>query len=198
MPGVYLKGALVSLMPTFIGSIPNVIVFQYNPETITHNWTPPAAAPPPKGDKGGGDPLAVAGFPGETFSFMLAVDSNDMIADGNPITAGLATLSGVYTRLAALEMLQFPSPVYSGNLVGTVSASIGSAGANVSDLVRKTSVAYEILVWLNVEDAQWDAFLAQTPPSNGNAADEFRNFAIVNHWSKRFKSYFSICNWPRF
>ena len=39
--------------------------------------------------------MAARGVPGEQFSFSLAVDALDMIADGsaNPIGAGLATVS---------------------------------------------------------------------------------------------------------
>ena len=44
MSGFVLKGALVEFMPTFLPiPLPNVIVFQYNPETMTHTWTQPEA-----------------------------------------------------------------------------------------------------------------------------------------------------------
>ena len=36
------------------------------------------------------------------FLLYLAMDSNDTIADGNAVIAGIAEVSGVYTRLAAL------------------------------------------------------------------------------------------------
>ena len=39
----YLRGALVEFMPTGLIPIPNVIVFQFNPETMTHTWTQPEA-----------------------------------------------------------------------------------------------------------------------------------------------------------
>jgi hypothetical protein len=104
-----------------------VIVFQFNPETMTHSWTQPEAAPPPGGDVVP-NPLAVTGVPGESFSFTLALDANDMIADGGPAAATLARASGVYTRLAALEMLQYPVPGSdAGSLVGTLSAGAGAA-----------------------------------------------------------------------
>ena len=33
-------------MPTFLPvPLPNVIVFQYNPESLTHTWTQPEPAP---------------------------------------------------------------------------------------------------------------------------------------------------------
>ena len=127
-----MKGALLSFMPTFIGSVPNVIVFQYNPETITHAWTAAGKSAQAANPKAGVDPMAADGVPGESFSFKLSLDANDMIADGsaNPVAAALASASGVYTRLAALEMLQYPSGAFSGaSLVGSVSASISIGGA---------------------------------------------------------------------
>jgi hypothetical protein len=136
MAGQFIKGALVSFMPTFITPLPNVIVFQYNPETITHAWTAAPGDPPANNPtKPGGDPLAVRGIPGESFSFSLFLDANDMIADGNtnPVAAALASASGVYTRLAALEMLQFPSGSFSGTqLLGSVSASVSVGGNSLS------------------------------------------------------------------
>lgn len=126
MGGRYLRGALVAFTQSFLGSTPNVIVFQFNPETMSHNWTQPEAAPAPTGDVKA-NPLAVVGMPGEAFTFTLALDADDMITDGGPIAEKLASASGVYTRLAALEMLQYPVPGSDvGSLVGTVSAAAGA------------------------------------------------------------------------
>ena len=55
------------------------------------------------------NPLAVTGMPGEEFSFTIAMDANDEIADGSAPAAALAEASGVYSRLAALEMLLYPT-----------------------------------------------------------------------------------------
>jgi len=128
MAGKYLRGALVQFMPTFLIPIPNVIVFQYNPETMTHTWT--AAAASDEASKPGGNPLAVKGVPGESFSFTLVLDANQAISDGG-VSGKLADVSGVYTRLAALEMLQFPTGS-GGGLMGSVSLSIGAGGLDFS------------------------------------------------------------------
>ena len=120
----YLRGALVEFLPTGLIAIPNVIVFQYNPETMTHTWTqsdPEKAGP----NQILVDPLAVSGDPGESFSFTLFLDAADTIADGAP-AAAIAKASGVYSRLAALEMLLFPSAATTSGLLGTVTAKIGS------------------------------------------------------------------------
>jgi len=102
--------------------VPNVIIFQFNPETMTHTWTPAAPPPPPPGG-GESNPLAVKGLPGESFAFTLAMDASDTIADGGPGAAALAATSGIYSRLAALEMLLYPTgdPV----LEPTVSTATG-------------------------------------------------------------------------
>jgi hypothetical protein len=122
----FIRGALIEFMPTFLGSAPNVIVFQFNPETITHSWTQPEALAPPTGGAKG-NPLAVKSMPGEQFTFTLELDANEMIASGRPISMGIAAVSGVYTRLAALEMLQYPVPSPTDDLVGTVSSAVGGA-----------------------------------------------------------------------
>jgi len=152
MAGKYMKGALVSFMPTFIGSLPNVIVFQFNPETITHTWSPAAGAPAEP--KSGADPNAIPSVPGETFSFSLAVDASDMIADAaaNPVGAALAFASGVYPRLAALEMLQYPAGSFGGGLLGKVSSAIRaglglSASGGGAKSVPASEVPTVLFVW---------------------------------------------------
>jgi hypothetical protein len=152
MPGKYLRGAFVEFMPTFLVPLPNVIIFQYNPETITHTWTPAAAggggaATTGAGGSGVTNPLAVKGVPGETFSFSLALDAADMIIDEGPIGEGLAVASGVYTRLAALEMLQYPTGSFSGSgLLGTVSSALGG-GPSGDREVPESQVPTVLFIW---------------------------------------------------
>lgn len=155
MSGKYIRGAFVQFMPTFLVPLPNVIVFQYNPETMTHTWTP--AQPRPAQPNQKGNQLAVRGVPGETFSFTLAMDAGDMIADGSDVAVGIAKLTGIYTRLAALEMLQYPVPAAGGGLLGAVSASVsvgagglsigGSAGGAVQRSVPQSQLPTVLFVW---------------------------------------------------
>jgi hypothetical protein len=122
---------MVSFSPTNLIPIPNVIVFQYNPENMTHTWTQPQAAqaasttgsPAPQTN----NPMAVQGMPGETFSFTVVFDANDEIADGSAPTAAIAEVSGVYSRLAALELLMYPAGGGTSGLLGAVTSAISSA-----------------------------------------------------------------------
>jgi hypothetical protein len=126
MSGFVLKGALVEFTPTFLpGPVPNVIAFQYNPETMTHTWTQPM--PATKAGTEASNPLAVRGTPGETFSFTIAMDARDEIADGSAPAAALAEANGIYSRLAALELLLYPVAPGGAGLTGTVTAAVEAA-----------------------------------------------------------------------
>jgi hypothetical protein len=102
MSSKFLRGALIQMTQTFGATMPNVIIFQYNPETLTHGWSPAETDYQPGQ---GTNPLAVRGLPAETFSFTLVMDANDQIAALDALAIG----SGIYSRLAALEMLLFPT-----------------------------------------------------------------------------------------
>jgi hypothetical protein len=146
MAGKFLRGAFVQFVETFLLPAPNVIVFQFNPETITHAWTP-ASATPSDDD----NPLAVSGPPGESFDFTLAMDASDMIADGSPVALGLATASGIATRLAALEMLMQPTTGSGTSLLGSVSLSgglsLGAAAGGVQRQIPAAQLPTVLFVW---------------------------------------------------
>jgi hypothetical protein len=139
MAGKYLRGALIEFTETFPLPIPNVIIFQYNPESMTHTWTPATTNPGTPGSAS--NPLAITGEPQESFSFTLAMDATDMIADGYAVETALATASGVYTRLAALEMLLFPTAPPGGGLIGSVTAALGIGGSSSPDPTRQVPSA---------------------------------------------------------
>ena len=148
MAGTYLRGALVAFTETFPLPVPNLIVFQYNPETMTHGWQVASAAPAAAGAGAQHvSQLAVSGPPVETFTFSLVMDSSDTIADGSAVAAGLAQLSGVYSRLAALEMLMFPLPPPGGGLIGTVSSALRLTAAAPSRTVPAGDLPLVLFVW---------------------------------------------------
>jgi hypothetical protein len=148
MNGFVKKGALVTYPPSYLPDPkPNVTVFQYNPETMTHTWSQPEPAGSPGIETS--NPLAVRGMPGESFSFMIAMDANDDIADGAQ-NAALAESTGVYSRLAALELLLYPSDANT-QLMGTVSAAVVASrdGNNTSatSTVPESVMPVTLFVW---------------------------------------------------
>jgi len=143
MASKFLRGALVMMTKTFGTTMPNVIIFQYNPETLTHGWSPAETD-----YTQGMNPLAVRGLPTETFSFTLVMDASDQIAALKP----LAIASGIYTRLAALEMLLFPisGDDQTASLTATAGASpdIGDKGnASEEQVVPAGELPIVLFVW---------------------------------------------------
>jgi hypothetical protein len=98
-----LKGAFINLGAGLLGALPNIVVFQFNPERVTR--TPRLAQPPPPADGSGSrDANQQPGQPTESYSFSLRVDATDQRAESNPIAAA----SGILPTLSALELLMVP------------------------------------------------------------------------------------------
>jgi hypothetical protein len=102
-----LKGALIEFSSRFISSVPNVIIFQFNPETITRKLEPWYSGGSDKAQQSGKEAAnAQPHDPPETFDLTLQFDATDEL--DNPLTRGIALVSGVSRRIAALEMLLYP------------------------------------------------------------------------------------------
>jgi hypothetical protein len=98
-----LKGAFINLGAGLLGALPNIVVFQFNPEQVTR--TPSLAQPPPPSDGSGSrDANQQPGQPSEAYSFSLRIDATDQLASSNPIAAA----SGILPTLSALELLMVP------------------------------------------------------------------------------------------
>jgi hypothetical protein len=93
-----IKGALIGF--DLFNPLASVVVFQYNPDTMTRRLEPRAAT-------GGGDrseATRLTGPPKETITLSVELDATDQLADKNPI----ATTIGLYPALSALEMMLYP------------------------------------------------------------------------------------------
>jgi len=82
-----------------IGAPPSVIVFPYNPETLTRTILP--AVPGTAGDPPGPGP-----DPRQTIEFTLPLDTADALEQSDP----QAIQTGVYPLLSAIELLMYPGP----------------------------------------------------------------------------------------
>lgn len=113
------KGAIIGLDP--FNPVASVIIFQYNPDTLTRTLTVQAAGAEPGGDPG--EALRLKGPPQEQIRLEIEVDAADQLEQADPIAGTM----GVYPALSALEMLLYPKSalVIAGNAllnVGTVEA----------------------------------------------------------------------------
>jgi hypothetical protein len=93
-----LKGALVGIDPDSL--IPSVIVFQYNPDTLTRTLKPRA----PGGEGARSEAQRLTGPPEETIKVDVEIDAADQLEKAD----GVATSMGLYAQLSALEMLVYP------------------------------------------------------------------------------------------
>lgn len=93
-----LKGALVKLDSNVLAG--SVIVFQYNPESVTRTFQPQAT-----GDDGArSEVMRLTGAPVETIKMAVEIDATDQLEKAD----GLAVATGIHPQLAALEILLYP------------------------------------------------------------------------------------------
>lgn len=138
-----LKGALIYFGAPMLIPIPNIIIFQYNPETMTRTlnpWKPPerAVTVADDGSTSRADLSATQRYglsqpfdPEETFSLTLELDATDALAE--PESHPIAVATGVADRLAAIEMLMYPpGDSLLGGLLGSVSGSVSFSAGGLS------------------------------------------------------------------
>ncbi len=93
-----LKGAIVGVDP--LNPVASVIVFQYNPDTLTRTLQAQTA-----GDGGDrSEALRLKGAPIETIKLEVEIDATDQLERGETT----AVTHGIHPQLAALEMLIYP------------------------------------------------------------------------------------------
>lgn len=93
-----LKGALVGI--DIFNPLASVIIFQYNPDTMTRTLQAQNAG------EGGerSEVTRLKGAPVESIKLEVEIDATDQLEKAD----GLATATGIYPQLSALEMLLYP------------------------------------------------------------------------------------------
>lgn len=109
-----LKGAVVALDP--FNPVASVIVFQYNPETVSRSVT--ANMGSSEGDRS--DVQRLKGPPSETITMGVEIDATDQLETGE----GRGRELGVYPQLSALEMILYPKSLHT--IANTVLSLVGT------------------------------------------------------------------------
>jgi hypothetical protein len=128
-----LKGALV----VFGAPIPvptNLIVFQYNPDTMSRSFRATAPIGDDAQRRRSGD-TARALPPVESFTLSVELDAADQLEAANPI----AIATGVHPALAALELLLYPD-----STMVILNKVLAAAGMS---LIAPAKVPVVLLVW---------------------------------------------------
>jgi Contractile injection system tube protein len=124
-----LKGAIVGV--SVIDPLSSVVIFQYNPDTLTRTIRVSAASH--EGDKT--EALRLKGPPDETVRLDVEIDAIDQLEQGDEAAEQL----GVYPALSRLELLLYPSST-------TVIANEILAAAGVIEVVAPEA-PLTLLVW---------------------------------------------------
>ncbi len=133
------KGALLEFGDAVLGLLPNVILFQYNPDQLTHKLV----QAPTKGTMTDAttekkETLRTSSLPVETISDLkIILDATDQMEKGDPIAAA----RGIGPAIAALEMMMFP--------IGTAMLSLTNllGGGNGSSKIPPMQQPLVLFVW---------------------------------------------------
>ena len=134
-----LRGSFVQLLEDIVGFIPNIVSFQYQPETITRALEPWNPMDVDDADRGAQAPNVQPYDLPERFSgFKLEFDATDGMAADHPVY----TQYGVEPQLAALRKLIQASD----GLLGDLTASFRDLIGQPSRDARRPTVAPTLLV----------------------------------------------------
>jgi hypothetical protein len=93
-----IKGAIIGV--DLFNPVASVVIFQYNPETVTRTLQPQGAA-----DTGSrAEAMRLKGAPIETIKMDVEIDATDQLEQGDTNAGAM----GIYPQLSALEMLVYP------------------------------------------------------------------------------------------
>lgn len=116
--GRMLRGALIEYGSDFLGPIPNVVIFQFNPESLTRS----IQIPPRNTGATARETTQAGEAPVEKVTVNAVFSAADALNDNK----ALARAFGVGPQIAALEKMVYPSGKLSG-LIGAAIDAIGSA-----------------------------------------------------------------------
>ena len=135
-----LKGALVEYASDFLGPLPNVVVFQFNPETVNRTMVMP---PRPTG-AGSREPNQAGDLPVERYDLTLQLNADDPLM---PLTKTV----GLGPPLAALQkMVQPKGPLFTAAAqaaVDAIGAAIGGGTDNPVQLVPRETFPRSLFIW---------------------------------------------------
>jgi hypothetical protein len=124
----FLRGALVEYGSDVLGPIPNIVVFQFNPEEISRTLNlPNDNRNNSSANARETEANTTSGPPTESFSFTAHFSAADDLGEGGAVSA-IPRMFGIGPQLAALEKMVYPA-------AGLLSQAIGAAIDAVGDAI---------------------------------------------------------------
>lgn len=144
-----LRGVLVEYGMNILGPIPNIVVFQFNPEQMTRTIAIPpkpttATGQAPTESRDAGAP------PMESFEVTARFSAADDLGAGGAVSA-IPRLFGVGPQIAALEKMVYPQTT-PGGLIGAAIDAVGSAisggaAAPPSQAIPRVPLPRILFIW---------------------------------------------------
>jgi len=165
---VLLRGALIEYASDFFGPLPNLVIFQFNPDTLSRNISIPER---PTGATSR-ETSQAGNIPVERITLTAHFSAADQLNTGNIIAQEL----GIGPQLAALEKMVYPSNLI-GELLGEALDKIGDAlGLEGDDDIPKQPIPREkypriLFIWgktrvlpvllesMSITEQQYDSYL---------------------------------------
>lgn len=122
----YLRGALVEYGTDVLGPLPNIVVFQFNPEQISRTLEIPGREPATPAQERQREPAQASAPPTETFNITAHFSAADDLGKGGAVSA-VPRLFGVGPQLAALEKMVYPQDGFISRAIGAAVDAVGSA-----------------------------------------------------------------------
>lgn len=171
MGGTLLRGGLIEYGSDFLGPLPNVVIFQFNPETLTRVLQ----IPPRPGGPAARETTQAGEPPIERLTVRAEFDAADLKNDKN----SLALTLGVGPQIAALEQMVRPSNAIGGAIGAALDAIGGALGLGGGASAPEQPVPREkfpriLFIWgltrvlpviiesMTITELQYDALLNPT------------------------------------
>ena len=117
-----LRGALIEYGSDFLGPLPNVVIFQFNPEALTRVIQIPQR---PTGATAR-ETSQAGEIPVERITLKAQFSAGQTLGDGDAVSKATARGVGVGPQLAALEQMVHPTDLI-GGLMGQAIDAVGDA-----------------------------------------------------------------------
>ena len=128
MAGFYLRGALVEYGTDVLGPLPNIVVFQFNPEQMVRTINLPTneRSIDPERASRRRETGQLSAPPLETFEISANFSAADDFGKGGAVSV-IPRIFGIGPQLAALEKMAYPSAGLFSGLIGAAIDAVGDA-----------------------------------------------------------------------